>query len=42
MSGEKMEQDKDCIKRCQQEFIDCVDDDHADCVPNLKDCTGAC
>jgi hypothetical protein len=42
MSGENVEREKDCISRCQEEFIDCVEYDHSDCVPNFKDCTGTC
>lgn len=42
MPGENVEKEKDCISRCQEEFIECVAEDHADCVPDFTDCTGAC
>ena len=42
MSGENLEKEKDCITKCNEEFIDCVEYDRSDCVANFKDCTGAC
>ena len=42
ISGANVEQEKDCISRCQEEFIDCAEYDHSDCIANFKECAGAC
>ena len=42
MSGEDLEKEKDCISKCQEDFLDCVEYDRSDCVLNFKDCTSAC
>jgi hypothetical protein len=42
MPIENIDKEKDCISRCQEEFIDCVEDDHSDCVSIFKDCSGTC
>jgi len=42
MSGENPEKEKDCVSRCQEEFIDCVEYDRSDCTTNFNDWTGTC
>jgi hypothetical protein len=42
MSGENVEKEKDCITRCQEEFLDCVEYNRSDCAVIFNDCTGAC
>ena len=42
MSGENLEKEKDCISRCQEEFIDCIEFDRSECVSNFEECTGSC
>jgi hypothetical protein len=42
MPGENIEKEKDCISKCQEQFIDCVEFDRSECVADFQDCSGAC
>ena len=42
MSEENKEKEKDCISKCQEEFMDCVEYDRSECVADFQDCSGTC
>jgi hypothetical protein len=42
MSGENIENEKDCISQCLEEFMDCVEFDRPECVVAFQDCSGSC
>lgn len=42
MSGENIEKEKDCISKCLEQFMDCVEFDRSECVADFQDCSGTC
>jgi len=42
MSGKDIENEKDCISQCQEQFMDCVEYDRSECVADFQDCSSAC
>jgi hypothetical protein len=42
MFNDSHESEKDCITKCDEEFIDCAEHNRSNCLETFKECSSVC